>query len=341
MANAQPAPKPEDSVDDAPKARPRRRWVLQVLGSLVLLALICELVLRFVFGLGHPLLYQADSACGYLPKPNQHIHRFFCTNDINAAGMRSNAIISPKPPGEFRVLMVGDSVLYGMTHVDQSKITTSILARELPDQLHRPVEVLNASAGGWAVENEVGYLRSRGTFDADAVIFVLNGYDLTQPFNDAVPGVELTVPARDPPLAIWEAWDRYLKPRLFHISVVDRGATAPAVADSNATVSQTLRALDEAKQIAVAHGAKFGVVFSPVVGPDYNQLPPSEAALQQLRQWTSKSQLPLLDLSPADAAASGSEVFFDGIHLNPPGQTIMAHSIEQWPLIREFSKHDR
>jgi len=232
-------------------------------------------------------------------------------------------------------------VLYGMTHVDQSKITTSILARELPAQLHRPVEVLNASAGGWAVENEVGYLRSRGTFDADAVIFVLNGYDLTQPFNDAVPGVELTMPARNPPLAIWEAWDRYLKPRLFHISVVDRGATAPSVADSNAAASQTLCALDEAKQIAEAHGAKFGVVFSPVVGPDYHQLPPSTVALQQLRQWTSKSQVPLLDLSPADAAASGSEVFFDGIHLNPPGQTIMAHSIEQWPLIREFSKHDR
>src|SRR5205814_2503693 len=130
----------------------------------------------------------------------------FCHNDINAAGMRSAPIVSPKPKDEFRLLMIGDSVLYGMTHVDQSKIATSILARELPEQLHRQVEVLNASAGGWAVENEVGYLRSRGTFDADEVVFLLNGYDLTQPFNDLVPGVALTFPAQNPPLALWEGW---------------------------------------------------------------------------------------------------------------------------------------
>src|SRR5205085_2864502 len=128
---------------------------------------------------------------------NQRISRFFCRNDINSAGMRSEPIRTPKPSDELRIMFVGDSVLYGMTHVDQSKIATTILARELPTQLHRPVEVLNASAGGWAIGNEVGYLRSRGTFQSDVVVFVLNTYDMGQPFNDSVPGVELVLPAKD------------------------------------------------------------------------------------------------------------------------------------------------
>lgn len=308
-----------------------------ILASLVFLV-AAEMVLRTVFGLGHPLLYQFDADCGYLPKPNQHLSRFFCANDINQFGMRSPAVQSPKPKDEFRVFFVGDSVLFGMTHVDQSKICTSILQRELPQQLHRPVEVLNASAGGWAVPNEVGYLHSRGIFHADLVVFVLNTYDLVQPFNDLIPGEVVELPTRNPPTAIGEVWSRYIKPRLFHVATADRGSSEPVVPDQKAAVASTLQWLEKARQQCEASGARFAIIYTPVVGSDFHPLPALLPLRKQLGDWAQGANVALLDLSEEDAKYPGKEVFFDIVHLNPMGQEIMARSVEQWSLLKAYAK---
>lgn len=304
----------------------------------IVLFVIAEVALRAIFGLGHPLLYQVDADCGYLPKPNQHLHRFFCANDINEFGMRSPSIQSPKPKDEFRALFVGDSVLFGMTHVDQSKICTSILQRELPGQLHRPVEVLNASAGGWGVPNEVGYIHSRGTFHADLVIFVLNSYDITQPFDDLVPGEAVTMPVKNPPTAIGEVWSRYLEPRLFGVPTADRGSSAPAVPDQNAAVASTLQWLEKARQQCDASGARFAIIYTPVVGSDSRPSPALLPLRKQLGDWAQSSNVLVLDLTEEDSKHPGREVFFDTIHLNPLGQEIMARAVEQWSLIKGYAK---
>ncbi|HEX5242880.1 MAG TPA: SGNH/GDSL hydrolase family protein [Tepidisphaeraceae bacterium] len=308
-----------------------------ILASLILL-IGAEVVLRTVFGLGHPLLYQSDADCGYFPKPNQHLWRFFCTNDINQFGMRSSPVQSPKPKDEFRVFFLGDSVLFGMTHVDQSKICTTILQRELPGQLHRPVEVLNASAGGWAVPNEVGYLHSRGTFNADLVVFVVNTYDMVQPFNDLIPGTVVEQPIRNPPTAIGELWSRYLKPRLFHVTTADRGSSEPLVPDQKAAVASTLGWLEKARRQCEASGARFAIIYTPVVGSDFRPLPELLPLRKQLGDWAQSANVPLLDMTEEDSKHPGREVFFDIIHLNPLGQQIMARAVEQWSVVRSYSK---
>ena len=309
---------------------------LILVGLIFLIA--AEVLLRSVFGFCHPVLYQFDADCGYLPKPNQHVRRFFCDNEINEFGMRSPRIQSPKPKDEFRVLFVGDSVLYGMTHVDQSKIGTSILQRELPVQLHRPVEVLNASAGGWGVPNEVGYIHSRGTFHADLVVFVLNTYDMIQPFDDLVPGEAVTMPVKNPPSAIGEIWSRYLEPRLFGTAAADRGSSSPVVPDQNAAVASTLQWLEKARQQCDASGARLAIVYSPVVGPDFRPLSELSPLRQKLVDWTQSTNVPLLDLTEDDSKHPGKEVFFDKIHLNPTGQEIMARAFEQWSPVRAYVK---
>lgn len=325
-------------VPDTARFSRWRRWFMRgILFSLFFL-IIAEVALRAIFGLGHPLLYQFDADCGYLPRPNQHLRRFFCANDINEYGMRSPSIQSPKPNGEFRALFVGDSVLFGMTHVDQPKICTSILRRELPGQLHRPVEVLNASAGGWGVPNEVGYIHSRGTFDADVVVFVLNTYDIIQPFDDLVPGEAVTMPVKNPPTAIGEVWSRYVKPRLFGVPTADRGSSAPAVPDQAAAVASTLQWLEKARQQCEASGARFAIIYSPVVGADFRPLPELLPLRQKLVDWARSANVSLLDLTEEDSKHSGREVFFDIVHLNPMGQEIMARSIEQWSLVKGYAK---
>ena len=224
MAENRGDPFPTSSSHRAPGSggrsrRAKRSWKSRLLLAFVILAILVvatELILRSVFGLGHPLLYVADAGCGYLPAPNQHLHRFFAHNDINAQSMRSDPIQTSKPADGIRILFVGDSVTYGQTFTDQPKIFTSILGRELPGQLHRPVEILNASAGAWAVGNELGYIRSRGIFSADLVVFVVNTYDMTQAFNDTSLGTDIAYADHNPPCAIAETWTRYIKPRLFH-----------------------------------------------------------------------------------------------------------------------------
>jgi hypothetical protein len=323
------------------KERKKRSWKSHLARLLVVLligVIASELILRFVLGLGHPLLYSADANCSYLPAPDQHLYRFFAHNDINSQSMRSEPVQAAKSPDGIRILFVGDSVTYGQTYVDQAKIFTSILSRELPGQLHRPVEVLNASAGGWAVGNELGYIRSKGTFDADLVVFVINTYDMTQAFNDARPGSELAFAAHNPPCAIAEAWTRYLKPRLFHQSDADRGSTMPATGGSQ-EISDTMRQIDDARALAMKNHSRFAIAYSPVVDVATGAFVPlHQKAFPILQKWADGANVPLLDLESAYTAASVKKVYNGEIHLSPDGNGVVAKTIEQWPLIREYDR---
>lgn len=150
---------------------------------LVLVALVgfIEGVLRFVLGVGNPVLIAPDPYCEYILKPDQHIFRFFAHIDTNHLGMRSDEVPAKRSPDTLRLMLVGDSIVYGTSRVDQHQIFSEILHHDLPSIVHEPVEVLNTSAGGWAIENELSYIRSRGIFKSDMVLLVLNNGDLTQP----------------------------------------------------------------------------------------------------------------------------------------------------------------
>lgn len=327
-------------TEPAPRRRKPGRWFgPRNLGvALIVLTVIGEIVLRLVFGLGNPLLYRTDAACQYLPAPNQHIRRFFAENDINADSMRCAPVVWPKPSGEWRVLFVGDSVTYGGTQIDQPDIFTSRLAAALPGKLHRPVEVLNASAGGWAVGNELGYIQGRGIFSADAVIFVLNTYDMTQELA-AAPINAPSYPMQRPLTAIGETWSRYIAPRLFHVSTADAGSTAPSSLDDPAALSRTTHWLDTAREIATQGGAEFAVVYSPVVGADGKVPESTRAAQAYLEHWADAAHVSLLNLEPAyQAGGSGGAVYRDGIHLTAYGNKVAAEALWRWNFIQKHAR---
>jgi hypothetical protein len=244
-----------------------------------------------------------------------------------------------KPSNELRVLFIGDSVTYGQTFTSQPDIFTSILARDLPGQLHRPVEVLNASTGGWAVGNEVGYLRSRGVFQSDLIVLVLNSDDLTQAFNDSVPGHVPQLPDHDPWCALADVWTRYVAPRIFHVNVADRGSSSTPLSDDVQPVSATLVQLDEARSLADRNQARLAIVYSPMLGADGKLEPDPHGGLTSLKQWAGRAGVPILDMTSAYSAASTSVVLRDAAHLTPRGHQVVAASIEQWGEIVRYIVH--
>lgn len=231
-----PCPMPDQLATPRRTTKLRRRWVLRV--ALVLLGALLagELVARSCFGLGKPLLYQVDSEMEYLPKPNQELRRFGNRIHINRWSQRSEEITQYKTdPNELRVLLIGDSIVFGGSQSDQSETCGSYLEALLRQGTRRPVRVLSVAAGSWGPANQTAYLQRFGIFDADAAIWLLSTGDwFDAPTFTPIVGVDPSYPARRPVLALGELVSRYIWPRLI-------GAPAASNDDQsrNSTVLQT------------------------------------------------------------------------------------------------------
>lgn len=303
------------------RSLPRLVWILILL---VGFAVCAELVLHFLLGLGNPVLIAPDSACSYTLAPNQNVYRFFCRTHTDRYGMRSDSFAPIPSPGALRIMFVGDSVTYGTSRVDQSKIFTEVLHRKLPSVLHRPVEVLNASAGGWAIDNELSWLRSRGTFHSGLVILVLNSGDLGQSRADIHDAGDET-PQTRPGTAFGEIWDRVLKPRLFHGSPhIDAGDAAPP--DPGAILRANLGELDQFQTIASADGARMAILYIPFRKEIPSPANQSEAALMT---WSIAHHVPLFDMTDAEARYPTTQVSLDGDHLTSFGHRVIADAVEK------------
>jgi hypothetical protein len=295
-------------------------WILIVAASLM----ICvELLLRFGLGLGNPVVLAADSACGYILAPNQNTYRFFCRTRTDQYGMRSDRFAPIPAAGTLRVLFIGDSVTYGTSHVDQSRIFTELLHRELPAVVHRPVEVLNASASAWAIDNELSWLHSRGTFHAKLVFLVLNNGDLGQPRAEAR-DVGDDLAQNHPMTAIGEVWARFLKPRLFrraaHIDAGDVQTKADALMRAN------LADMDRFQQIVSANGARMAVLYIPF---RHDVPAPANQAEVAFSEWSAAHHVPFFDMTAVEAPFSAWQIAPDGDHLNDRGHQLIAQEVEK------------
>lgn len=158
----------------------QRRWPVLLLALIALFGL-AEGVLRG-FGYGDPVLYVNDPTVGYRPAPDQRTTRRGNLIEINHFGMRSAPITREKPAGTFRILMLGDSTLYGGAYIDQDAIFANRLDALLEAE-GRAVEVLNMGVNGWGPYHQAAWLERFGTFDADLVIFIVPYGDIFRPLT--------------------------------------------------------------------------------------------------------------------------------------------------------------
>jgi hypothetical protein len=145
------------------------------IGCIAVFLLVAELAFRVMAG--DRLLYRADAEIEYLPRPNQSLVQRGVRFETNSWGMRSPAASESKPDGVFRVLVLGDSVVFGHININHADLaTTRLSVQTLADD--RSIEALNVSAPSWGPGNLLAWIEANGLLGADAAVIVLSSGDL-------------------------------------------------------------------------------------------------------------------------------------------------------------------
>lgn len=154
--------------------------IILILISLTLAIFAAELICRFLsnsndtdptYKLEHPVL-------PFVMKPNSesvtlHGH----TIKINSHGLRDFEYPYQKPPGTFRILVLGDSVgfAYGQ---DMQDGFAKVLERQLnaaKNKTYARIEVINAAHNGFHILDQYNYLRLYGLgYSPDALVMGVN-----------------------------------------------------------------------------------------------------------------------------------------------------------------------
>jgi hypothetical protein len=190
------------------------------------------------------------------------------------------------------------------------------------------VEVLNASAGAWAIDNELSYVRSRGIFQSDLVLLVLNDGDVTQP-RSTMAEVGDGLPNKRPATAIGELFTRYIEPRALHmVGHNDAGDSVNTNADG--IIRENLADLDQFKEAVTDQGARLIIVYVPF----RRDIPDLSATSRSILQaWSTAHKIPMLDLTAAELPYTSNAITLgNGVHFNARGNLIVAEAIEKlWP----------
>jgi len=115
----------------------------------------------------------ANPKISFAHRPNSHAFLMGADVQINSQGLRDYEYPLAKPPGVYRILLLGDSTTFGWgDSLDQT--TPKILERDL-NAVHVPgisrFEALNAGVGNYDTVQEVTYYQTRGRgFHPDLVI---------------------------------------------------------------------------------------------------------------------------------------------------------------------------
>ena len=306
---------PDEPEETIQAARPRRKFGLREgAAAAVLSVLAVEIGLRVFLGLGHPPLFQADAKASYVLTPNQHLKRFGKPVYVNRWGMRSEDVADMPAPGTLRVLFVGDSVTWGQVTTDQAQTFPYLVA----DKLGK-CESLNPSCGGWAPENELGWLQGHGVYGSQVAVLVINDDDLYQQKNPNIVDRHPNYPSSNPPFALYELVTHYLLPKVIHIDMTDSGT-----GEENPTpeiAARVRKAIADEIKLVEKDGAK------PIVAlihkdPTALQKPETAAGRAELRKFVASMGIPFVEPDLPDHS-----LYSGGPHPNAKGNKLIADAL--------------
>ncbi len=290
-------------------------------GILVVLALAATELAGRLLGLHTPVLYQATSY-GYRVTPDQDIRRFGQHVVVNDLGLRNEPVAPLPPAGTLRILCLGDSITNGGAITDQADTYPYILEKWLRAQI-AGTEVLNASAPGWAIANEAGWLKENGTFGSQVVVLTIGTLDLFQPLADSsILDEHPSFPKHAPTFALQDLVGHYLIPRLTHSFLADPGASQSLQSPQEA--KKNIASLLDMAELARRSGATPVVLF--VEQPDRFELSDTQtvAAKAVLFESMKERAIPYMDTRESVEQAGGVALFRDGLHPNTSGNRVLA-----------------
>lgn len=300
----------------------KRRSIFRIFCLLVFLGAV-ELTLR-VLGLHTPVLYETTDY-GYRVQPNQDIRRFGNRIFYNSLGLRSETVTAVPVAGTIRILCVGDSIANGGTTIDQAD-TYPYRLQALLQAAGRRAEVLNASAPGWAIANESGWLRENGTLGAQVVVLTINTLDLFQQAEDArTVDNHPSFPSHRPAFAVEELAMRYVVPWFTRRMVDDPGAR-PSASFSPATARENIARLIDTINSLTGLGTVPVVLFvEEPVKFDLTQ-PPIVEAKAQMFEALKRNGTQYMDTRGPIEYAGGAVLFRDHMHPNAAGNQVLAET---------------
>jgi lysophospholipase L1-like esterase len=290
------------------------------LAGIVAFLLVTECALRMM-GFGHPLIYRASSA-GYELVANQTATRLGRTTHINALGLRGPEITAFPLKSVTRILSLGDSVANGGSQINDNQTYSAQLQANLTKAGMR-AEVLNASAGGWAPQNELRWLEEHGTFGSSVIVLEINEKDLDQEFVDrTLLDTNPSFPSKYPTTAAGEVLTRYVLPKFGLVASADPGSTAGAVdAKAEVVVLSAIRSINE---IAKNNHARLLIMYwDPHYGPPAAS---TIAARNRLFAWAKATGVKVVRPN-LSARPNWASFFRDRMHPNAAGYKLIAEML--------------
>jgi len=290
-------------------------------GGLLIAVLAAGELAGRMLGLHTPMLYQVTSY-GYRVAPDQDFRRFGHRVFINHQGLRNEPIAPLPAAGTLRILCLGDSITNGGAITDQDD-TYPYQFQRLLGAGGQKVEVLNASAPGWAIGNEAGWLKENGVLGAQAAVFTIGTLDLFQELAgpETVDG-HPSFPSHAPAFALEDLVTHYLVPRLLLRSLADPGArpSAQSLEGARENIGQLL----DMAELARRSGATPTVLFIEQPGRFELSDPYTASAKTQLFEALKDRGIPFVDTRDSVERAGGRALFRDGLHPNVDGNRVLA-----------------
>ncbi len=158
----------------------QKRWatLLLVLASMFGTVVLTDVVLLVVYGPVRTLedFYEPDGRFGYRMKPRAEFlfaspyHGYSATVRTNSRGLRDDDVVTPKPAGQFRILLLGDSMTAGL-EVNKNETFEAVLEKRL--RVFGDVEVINAGVRGYNLDNIVAFFQHEGASYVPDLVFYL------------------------------------------------------------------------------------------------------------------------------------------------------------------------
>ena len=316
-------------------------------------------------------LFTDHPIVGYRLKPGARTRfetvEFAAQIDINSSGVRDSEELGPKPPGEQRIVILGDSLVLAV-QVDFHQTFGELLEQRLnasapPGRRYR---VINAGVQGYGPVEELLFFRTIARdFEPDLVVTTLFvGNDAEEAVNSErrLNGDTRPVAAalRDDVmtrlrrlvrrsmvlqvlrLRVMAATNRLVPKGAPPEAPLQSYAAGPAAPRIDRGLDITRRAVAGIAAEAAAVGARTAVAFMParfqVDDGDYGRLKAAVAqaggeldrdgANRRFEQALSSLAVPRIDLLPSMRAAGGALFYQQTVHLTPHGHEVVARALE-------------